>query len=404
MRLLGETDRLDREAWKLLVISALFALSTALSSTFVNVYLWKLKRDLVLIGQYNLAHFIAMAITFILAGRMAKQVDRVIAVRLGVALQAFFYLSVLWLGTDAPGYVMWLGIFVGVGSGFFWLAYNVLYFEITERDNRDIFNGVNGLLTSGAGIVAPLISGWVITRVDHLTGYRIIFSLSLLVFLSAVVISFMLKRRSAGGTYRLRKIIRLAFRRENDWYWVNLAMIAQGVREGLFTFLIGLLVFVSTGTELALGWYLTLSSGVSLIAYYLAGRYMRMNWRNESILTGSVMMGVVVVPLLWKVDTWTLVVLGVGGSLFYPVYMVPLTSVVFDVIGENNRTAQLRVEYVVARELALNVGRIISVGAFLWWIREFPDLSMIKWLLVIVGFSQVAAWLAIKRVPLLEQK
>lgn len=404
MRLLGDIDRLDRPAWLLLVISGLYAVSTALSNTFVNVYLWKLKEDFAVIGYYNLANYLAMAVTFVLAGRLAKQVDRVIAIRIGVALQALFYLAVLLLGGRSVELVFLLGLFLGVGSGFFWLSYNVLYFEITERHNRDIYNGFNGLITSGAGILAPVISGWIITRIDHFTGYRLIFALSLAVFLAAVAVSFMLKRRSANGVYRLKEILRLALDRGNHWYWVNLAMIAQGTREGLFAFLISLLIYVATGNELSLGGYLTASSVVALIAYFVVGRFMRVNWRDESILIGAVMLGIAVLPLIWDVNTWTLVVLGMGVALFYPVYMVPLTSAVFDVIGENQETARLRVEYVVARELALNVGRILSVTAFLWWVQGISEPSELRWLVLPVGFVQLFAWLAIRQVPLLEQE
>lgn len=404
MSLLGKTDRLDRPAWLLLIISGLFAVSTAMSNTFVNVYLWKLKQDFIVIGRFNLASYLAMAITFVLAGRLAKQLDRVIAIRIGVALQALFYLAVLFFGPRSAELVIPLGFFMGIGSGFFWLSYHVLYFEITERDNRDIYNGINGLFTSLAGIVAPLFSGWVITVVDHFTGYRIIFAISLAVFLLAVIISFMLKQRSARGAYRLREILRLTQRRDNHWYWVNLAMIAQGTREGLFAFLISLLIFVSTGNELALGGYLTASSVVSLLAYVAVGRVMQLKWRDESILLGAAMSGIVVLPVLWDVNTWTLVILGVGASLFYPVYMVPLTSAVFDVIGENQDTARLRVEYVVARELALNVGRVLSVLVFLWWIRVMPDPAQLKWLVLPVGFVQLIAWLSIRQVPILEQE
>ncbi|PTX58269.1 YQGE family putative transporter [Melghirimyces profundicolus] len=395
---------MDRPAWLLLIISGLFAVSTAMSNTFVNVYLWKLKQDFAVIGRFNLANYLAMAVTFVLAGRLSKQVDRVIAIRIGVALQALFYLAVLLLGPRSVDLVFLLGMFLGVGAGFFWLSYNVLYFEITERYNRDIYNGINGLLTSGAGILAPVISGWIITRVDHFTGYRIIFAFSLAVFMAAVVVSFLLKRRNARGEYRLREILRLALQRGNHWYWVNLAMVAQGAREGLFAFLVSLLIFVSTGNELALGGYLTAASIVALISYFVVGRCMRLSWRDESILLGASMLGIVVVPLIWDINTWTLVVLGVGAALFYPVYMVPLTSAVFDVIGENQDTARLRVEYVVARELALNVGRVLSVVVFLWWIRLIPDLIQLRWLLMPVGFVQLFAWLAIRRVPLLEQE
>ncbi|MFC4076889.1 MFS transporter [Salinithrix halophila] len=404
MRILGEMDRLDRAAWLLLVISGLFAVSSALSNTFVNVYLWKLQHNFAVIGRFNLANYLALGITFIFAGRLAKQVDRVIAIRIGVALQAAFYLSVLLLGTQSVRFVPLLGSFLGVGSGFFWLAYNVLYFEITERYNRDIFNGINGLLTSVAGIVAPLISGLVITQVDHFTGYRIIFTLSLVVFLAAVVVSFLLRRRSAHGEYRIWEVLDLTLKRGSHWYWVNLAMIAHGAREGLFAFLISLLIYVATGNELTLGSYLTAASGMALISYFVVGRFMRMTWRDESIFLGAAMLGIVVLPLIWDVNTWTLVILGVGAALFYPVYMVPLTSAVFDVIGENHETASLRVEYVVARELSLNIGRLLSVTAFLWWITRTPDISQLRWLVLPVGFVQLLAWAAIRNIPLLEQE
>ncbi|MDA8351868.1 MAG: MFS transporter, partial [Firmicutes bacterium] len=117
MSLLGKTDRLDRPAWLLLIINGLFAVSTAMSNTFVNVYLWKLKQDFIVIGRFNLASYLAMAITFVLAGRLAKQLDRVIAIRIGVALQALFYLAVLFFGPRSAELVIPLGFFMGIGSG-----------------------------------------------------------------------------------------------------------------------------------------------------------------------------------------------------------------------------------------------------------------------------------------------
>ncbi|SFS67057.1 MFS transporter [Marininema halotolerans] len=406
MRLFGDTDRLDRSAWLLLLISGLFAISTALSNTFVNVYFWKIKNDFGMIGQFHLANYLMMAVTFIFAGRLAKQVDRVIAIRIGVVLLAAFYLSVLLMGKDAVNHVLLLGSFLGIGSGFFWLSFNVLYFEITEKYNRDIFNGFSGLFTSIAGIIAPLISGWVITHIDHFTGYRIIFSLSLLVFLAAVAVSFMLQRRSANGHYQLSEILKLCRKpgKGNHWFWVNLAMIAQGMREGLFAFLISLLIYVATRDEFALGSYLTVSSLSGLIAYFIVGRYMRISWRDESILVGTMMLGIVALPLVWHIEAWTLVILGVGSALFYPIYMVPLTSAVFDVIGESQETAELRVEYVVARELALNIGRIFAVLVFLWWVTRMPTMIQLRWLIIPFSFVQVITWVMIRKVPLLEQE
>ncbi|MBA4492943.1 MFS transporter [Paenactinomyces guangxiensis] len=401
MHILGNINRLDREAWLLILESGLFAVATALSNTFVNVYLWKIKNDLVIISWFNFTHYLTSAVTFVIAGWMAKRVDRVVAIRLGVALLAAFYLTVLLIGTKSIHYVILLGVLLGLGGGFFWLAYNVLYFEITARENRDIYNGVNGLFGSVAGISAPLISGLIITRVDNFTGYSIIFGISLAIFLAAVVVSFMFKSRSAHGSYRLFPVISMTKRRKNHWYWVCLAMMAHGLREGVFVFLIGLLVYVITRDELTLGAFFTASSLVSLISFYIVGRFMKPGLRNLFIFIGTLMMGLVILPFIFYVNYWTMFILGVGAALFYPLYMAPLTSTVFDFIGENEKTVQMRVEYVVVRELALNLGRLAGILIFIWWISYSSDVMHIRWFVLGVGFTQMLAWWAIKQVPIL---
>lgn len=398
LQLLGRTDLLDRQAKLLLVISTLFAMSTALSNTFVNVYLWRIKSDYAVIGYFNLFHYLAMAAAFVLGGKLAKNVDRVVAIRLGVLIHALFYLTVLWLGKSSAQYIAGLGIFLGIGAGFFWLAFNVLYFEITNRDNRDIFNGVDGLLTSGAGIVAPVFSGWLITRLNDLVGYRIIFAVSFAIFAIAVGVSLFLKRRDARGQYRLDRIFRLSARRGGHWFWVSLAMVAQGVREGVFVFLIGLLIFVMTDNELILGSFATVSSFVSLVAFFVVGRALKKRWRNTFMVVGAGLLGVVVLPFVFKAGTLQLFILGVGAALFYPMYYVPLTSKVFDVIGESQKTAKLRVEYVVTRELALNVGRVASIALFLIVVSRTTEVDHLKWILFAVGFAQVIAALFMRRV------
>ncbi|WP_168188683.1 MFS transporter [Thermoflavimicrobium daqui] len=392
-------SQLDQSAWLLLVVSGLYAISTSLSNMFVHVYLWKLKKDFVMIGWFNFAQYFAMAITFVFAGWLVKRVDRVISVRLGVGIQAIFYLTVLMLGTHSSEYATWLGIFLGVGTGFFWLGYNVIYFEITERDNRDIYNGMNGLFSSLAGMIAPFISGLIITRIDQLLGYRIIFAISLGIFVAAVIVSFFLDKRAAKGAFRLSLILEQARHRDHSWFWVNCAMIAHGLREGVFVFLIGLLVYITTKNELILGTYFTVSYLVSLLSFYVVGKWLPTHARNHAILIGAVMMGVVLIPFIWKGESWTMFVYGIGAALFYPLYYTPLTSMVFDLIGKDKEAVSLRVEYVVMRELALNIGRLVGLITFIIWVGISSDLNDMRWFILILGFSQVLTWLSIRRVP-----
>ncbi|WP_124727977.1 MFS transporter [Staphylospora marina] len=392
------TQRLDRSAKLLLLESGLFAVATALSGTFVNVFLWKIGNDWIMIALYNLMHYLSGAATFVLAGWLAKKIDRIIIIRLGVAFLSVFYLTVFWLGERAAGNHLFLGVLLGIGSGFFWLSFNVLYFEITERDNRDLFNGINGLIGSLAGIAAPFTSGWIISGMGESVGYRVIFAMSLGIFVLAVLVSFLFKGRRAPGSYRVTDV--LGRSGVGDWKWVSVAMTAQGVREGVFTFLISVLFFVTVKSEWQLGIFFTVSSLTSMISFYLAGKFIRPRRRNGFILLGTLMMGLVVLPYAFFGTDWSIWVLGVGASFFYPFYMSPTMSTVFDVIGQTEESVRLRVEFVVARELFLAAGRAIGILLFIGWVGKSAELAHIRWFVLMVGFVQLLGWWAIRHIPL----
>ena len=139
-RLLGDIE-LKKDIVFLLLIGGLYSMSMALSNTFVNIYLWKQSGEFIDLGIYNLTVVIFQPLTFILAGRWAKKIDRVIVLRIGVIFLALFYLSVLFFGERAGENLVILGALLGMGYGFYWLAFNVLTFEITEPETRDFFNG-----------------------------------------------------------------------------------------------------------------------------------------------------------------------------------------------------------------------------------------------------------------------
>ena len=194
--LIGDVQ-LTKDLTLLLLIGGLYSLSIALSNTFVNIYLWKQTGELKDIGLYNLAVAVAQPFTFILAGRWAKKIDRVIVFRIGVIFLALFYLSVLGFGTSASKYLLLLGALLGMGYGFYWLAFNVLTFEITEPETRDFFNGFLGILSSVGGMIGPIAAGFIISRLEKFTGYSIVFGISLALFAACSIFKFFFKTKTS---------------------------------------------------------------------------------------------------------------------------------------------------------------------------------------------------------------
>jgi MFS transporter, YQGE family, putative transporter len=397
-KLLGDIE-LTKDLALLLIIGGLYSLSIALSNTFVNIYLWKQSGELADLAMYNLSIVIAQPLTFILAGRWAKKVDRVIVLRIGVIFLAMFYVTVLFVGTRASEFLLLLGVLLGIGYGFYWLAFNVLTFEITEPETRDFFNGFLGILGSVGGMIGPVAAGFIISRLEKLTGYTVVFGLSLGLFSIAVLLSFFLKRRPAHGKYWFLRIIS---ERKNDknWRMVTNAHFFQGLREGVFVFIVSVFVFIATDSEMALGTYGLINSGISFLAYFFVSRTLKKEYRKKAILVGGLILFLAIFLLVFNLSYLRLLLYAALIAVAYPLLLVPYASMTYDVIGRGWKAAEMRIEYIVVRELFLNLGRITSIVLFLLAIHLFSERQAIPVLLVLLGSGHTLIYFFIRKIQL----
>jgi MFS transporter, YQGE family, putative transporter len=397
-KLLGDV-KLTKDLSLLLMIGGLYSLSVALSNTFVNIYLWKQTGEFSDLALYNLSIVILQPLTFILAGRWAKKVDRVKVLRIGVIFLAIFYLMVLITGKNASTYLLLLGSLLGVGYGFYWLAYNVLTFEITEPETRDFFNGFLGILSSTGGMIGPIAAGIIITRFEKLTGYSLVFGISLFLFALAVFLSFSLKPRPANGKYCFKRILDERKQNEN-WRLITNAHFFQGLREGTFLFVISVLVYISTGSELAIGTFGLINSGISFIAYYAASRLIKKNMRKKAILIGGIILYLAVLIIVWDVNYVKLLIYAGMIAVAYPILLVPYMSTTYDIIGTAWKAAEMRIEYIVVREIFINMGRILSILSFLAAVTLFNEKESIPILLLFLGAGHSLIYLFVRRVKI----
>ncbi|UCZ54544.1 MFS transporter [Bacillus shivajii] len=395
---IGDVE-VNRDLNFLLLIGGLYALGIALSNTFVNVYLWKQSGEFMDLAIYNLSVVIMHPLTFILAGKLAKKIDRVVVLRLGVIFLSIFYFTVLFLGEDAGKYLILLGALLGVGYGFYWLSFNILTFEITEPETRDFFNGFLGILTSFAGMIGPIGAGFLITHMEKLTGYKLIFGISLSLFVAAVIVSFFLEKRTTKGKYELMSVIKI--RKEYEaWRRILYAHFFQGLREGSFVFVIVVWVYVATGSELALGTYGLIASAVAFVSYFLVGRFIKPHFRKKAIFIGGIILYLAVLFIVFELNFTLLIAYGVTISIAYPLLLVPYVSLTYDVIGSGWKAAEMRVEYIVVRELFVNTGRITSILILMAFILIFKEDQGIPYALMLLGIGHMVIYWCIRKINL----
>ncbi|MFB4164748.1 MFS transporter [Alteribacillus sp. JSM 102045] len=396
--LLGNV-RITKNLLLLLVIGGLYAISISLSNTFVNIYLWKQSGEVSDIALYQLASVTTQPVAFLLAGYISKRADRIIALRLGVFILTGFYLTVLFAGESAETILLLLGALLGMGFGFYWLGYNVLTFEITEPDTRDFFNGFAGLLTSFAGMIGPLSAGAVITWLPDTQGYQIIFFISFFLFIMAVLLSLKMKHRHAEGPLQIQKAAN-EIKRNAAWRKILFSHFIQGLREGIFVFIIVLWVFMATNSELALGSYGFVTSAVSFAGYFIVSRFLKPSRRKKAILIGGALLFGAVFLIVFNPIYPLLMTYGVIISAAYPLLLVPYVSLTYDVLGKASDAAALRIEYLITKEWFINGGRVMSIVVLLAGISLFEEKQIIPVLLVIFGSGHFLMYFVIKGIDL----
>ena len=78
--------------------------------------------------------------------------------------------------------------------------------------------------------------------------------------------------------------------------------------------------------------------------------------------------------------------------------LVPYLSITYDVIGSGWNAAEMRVEYIVVRELYLNAGRVVLHPLFLVMVTMMDVKQSLPILFLVLGAGHSLIYLFIRRI------
>lgn len=116
MQSILKPDQASNKMRWLVVMATLFMAGTALSGTFINVYIWKIDRTYEAITWFNLFTYGCLPLAFTASGYLATWIGEAWVMRSGVIVLVLFFSLLLWLGPKSIHYVQWLGMFFGIGQ------------------------------------------------------------------------------------------------------------------------------------------------------------------------------------------------------------------------------------------------------------------------------------------------
>ncbi len=385
---------MSRKAKILLIISGLFTLSMGLSNVFVNIFLWKKSSDFIIIAKYNLMHYIFLPFSFLAAGWLSKKKNGVWALRIGVVLFILFFLLILLFRDNVLEYIYPIGILYGIAAGFYWLSFQVLTFDFTSTNNRDTFYGFNGCICGVANAIAPITAAYIIESNKNMMGYSIVFSISLVLFIILTLVSLILRSKGYGDKFEFKRILS---KNSDEWNYLRKSIVAWGLRDVVIYFLIVILVYKTTGSEIALGKLTLIASLISSIAYVSEQKLIKPKRRLFSLHLGAVFMFISVLGLIININYATLTAYMILNSLFFPFFMVPVNSAAFNILSRSHNES-MRIEYIVNREFALNLGRIISTSILIVLLTFVKNQRILNYFLLFIGCAQLISLYFLRKI------
>lgn len=392
--------------WAKLVIlmNGLYSIAEALCSVFVSVYFYVNSLDISLIFLHYITLYIMTPIAFAAAGWYAKTRDRAVVFRIGLVLHAAYYAALLYLKEDSVHYVVHLGLLLGLTWGFFWAGNNTFQFDYSESSRgREYFLGWISSVSSGAKLIAPFISGAII----HLSlapekGYHALFFTALVLFATAIVVSFRIPHSRSTEPFRLRKAL-FPPKEHRDWRLIMLASASLAGSFHIFHFLLAILMFVQTENTIAVGGYVSLQGLVTITVSLLVGRYVTPATRLRFLFWGLLFLLAAGLIVTWKISVTTLLIFAFLRSISLPLFGIPHTGLRFEVMQQTASNPSERIEYLCAWEVPLALGRVVMM-VLIMAIYHFFGVPGMKFALLMLCLNRIVTYYILKRVSLVQKK
>lgn len=349
----------------LLSIHAAYGLATTMSGLFINLYLWKLSNDLSTNATFMLFTFVFGVFSFWVGGIISKLRDRLVSYRIGIGLTAIFYLIVIVLQEKISAISMVIGMVNGTASGFYWLGFLVLFYDLVDSKSQPSFLGKQNAIFGLANMFGPALAGLIISLFD-LIGYRVVFSIAFILFFAGALLTLKLPL-DAQKKQGLNIPMLLRFnRRNNDLKQMWLGWTIWGTCEGLLGFFPSLLLFIAVKNELIIGVFSILLGIISVLSSLWHSKYNHKDRGPYTILYMWIIYFSSSIPIIAIKNVWCillfLIVNEVSKNLIGVTYFSHMLRIMGAILP---RRASLRTESMILREIMLNIGRLFSILTFL---------------------------------------
>lgn len=358
-RILG-TERVSQTYLEFVKMHAGYLLFTNMKSLFVNTLLIRITGDNSLVMRFNLIQFICIPFAYTLGSFYIRRYSLPRAAKWGMIFSAVFYV-VFFLSLNHLSLMLpFLSMITAVSFGFYTLANQSMTVGYCDDSNREAAISISGVVSGVISMAMPIVNGAIISAFPGLNGYYAVFGVSMVIAFFAVRQTRKLPDEHIPGEIHFRTTVRDALH-SRPFLLAGIAETFKGVREGVFTFFLNVLLFECIQSEFLVGINTFLVGIVSIFACWLLGRLVRPSNRIRYMFAALVSLLCVTCVLLFRLDAFTVMMMSVCNSFFTCFTLNPSASMQFYVVSQMPKSQERKSEYLALKAYFLAVGRIAGV-------------------------------------------
>ncbi|MCL1949505.1 MAG: MFS transporter [Turicibacter sp.] len=378
----------------LLSVGMLYQTANAIAGMFVNVFLIQVTNDLGLIIMQNILFAASLLGAFLLGSKLLAKVDIIKILRFGVLSNMLYFLIILILQENTAPFLIPLGLFNGVGQGFFWFSYNILLGRLLTDDERGKFFGVKQSFENLFGIVTPMVAGFVITRFSELTGYYVLFGTSVIMFIFGILLSSRIQTFTSDEKMNFLPILKL----RGNKYWNSQLFLntTMGMSTMIHNQIFIVFAFHILRNEQRMGNYNSLIAVVGVLSsMWLARNLTSKNEKKLSIISASVfMLGLTGLGVFANEVAYAVAAVAVGFSLSWNMSIGQSMKYKLSTLGGDGFSQD---EYIIAAEFPTALGRILGLGIALGAALILEEQLAYRLLMILNGSLWLINYVAIQK-------
>lgn len=359
-------DRMSEKYHVLIINYIFFMLYTTLESVFVNTLLYTVSSDISIVIFYRAVVYFVTAVTIHIAAYIGKKKSPTLVIRLGAALYFLTYIALFFGLSHMKQLMFFVATLSGAGSGFYWSGHNTLVVYYTRKDNRDTGIAILGIIQGIMTLLVPVVSGYVITAMGGINGYRTMFGVGMAAVAIQIYVLAKLYPVEQAKHISQAKLALKFIRRKLTVKLMMFYEIIRGFRDGAFAFIMNMLLFEIITSESLVGINTFLNGAAAIIGSWVYGRFVKPHMRSQISFIAVAILTATCFPLFAAMVPWTVMSFSTVSSFLTLFILYSISNSTFDVVSQNETMRECLSEMMAFREGAIAFGRLLGLAVLLF--------------------------------------